>query len=197
MIGRVARALGILCGPPLVVLALGSIVTVFGGQEIRAIDMTAFVVALAILPVLVVYGAYRAGYVSDLGLPEREPRVVVATISLLSALTGVVALMALGAASTLIAVAAGICLQLFVVDLITLRSKVSYHSAGVSSLAITGWYLGGMSLALPLGAIAIATGWSRWYLGKHTGRQVIAGFATSLALVIWFVDLGGRFGLIR
>jgi membrane-associated phospholipid phosphatase len=38
--------------------------------------------------------------------------------------------------------------------------------------------------------VALATGWSRWYLGKHTPRQVATGLATSLTLGLWLLVSG-------
>ncbi len=194
---RLARILGILCGPPLIPIALLSLTIAYGAEPLRTRDVIAFALCLAVLPAFIVYGAYRVGYVTNLGMPDRRPRVLIATISLACALLSVVALSALGAASILIALAAGISLQMFVLDLLTMRTKVSYHSAGTGLLTVAGLYLGGPSLAVPLGAVALATGWSRWYLGKHTVRQIALGFGSSLALAAWLYDLAGRTGFLR
>ena len=47
---------------------------------------------------------------------------------------------------------------------------------GAGTLAVAGWALGGPSLGLPLGAVAVAVGWSRCYLGRHSARQVVRAF---------------------
>lgn len=182
--------MGIVCGPPLIPVALAFLVTWYGQQQHRLLDLTTFVVSLALLPALMVYAAYRAGYISDLGVPLREQRVLVGTLSVVSALFGVGALMLLGAESTLIALACGTCIQLLVLDLLTLRDKVSYHSAGAGALAVGGFYVAGFTLGLALVGVALATGWSRWYLGKHTFAQVATGFATSLFIGAWLLATG-------
>jgi len=190
MTARIARALGIVCGPPLIPVALAFLATWSSRQPYRLVDLTTFIVSLAVLPAMLVYGAYRAGYISDLGMPIREQRVLVATLSVLSAVFGAGALWWLQAQWTLVALATGTCLQLILLDLLTLRDKVSYHSAGVGGLAVAGFYLAGLTLGTVLVAVAIATGWSRWYLGKHTLRQVATGLATSLTLGLWLLVSG-------
>jgi hypothetical protein len=185
VIAKIARGLGIVCGPPLIPVALAFLVTWYGQHEHRLLDLTTFVVSLALLPALMVYAAYRAGYISDLGMPIREQRVLVATLSVVSAVFGAGALVALRAEWTLIALALGTCLQLGLLDLLTLRDKVSYHSAGVGALAVGGFYVAGLTLGVALVGVALATGWSRWYLGKHTFRQVATGLATSLTVGAW------------
>lgn len=194
MVMRLARAIGIVCGPPLIPLALALIVT-FYGRPARLVDLVAFVVSLALLPALVVYGAFRAGYVSDLGMPLREQRVMVGHVSVVSGMVGVAALLLLGAQNTLVALAAGIAIQLLLLDVLTLRDKVSYHSAGAGGLAVAGLWMGGAQLGMVLVGLALATGWSRWYLGKHTVHQVVVGLATSGTVGIWLYLLSGRIGL--
>jgi hypothetical protein len=191
MTAKIARALGIVCGPPLIPVALAFLVTWYGQQaQYRLVDLTTFVVSLAVLPALMVYAAYRAGYISDLGMPIREQRVLVATLSVVSAVFGAGALIALRAEWTLIALASGTCLQLLLLDLLTLRDKVSYHSAGAGALAVGAFYVAGLTLGVALVGVALATGWSRWYLGKHTFRQVATGFASSLAIGAWLLVSG-------
>jgi hypothetical protein len=190
VIAKIARALGIVCGPPLIPVALAFLVTWYGQHEHSLLDLTTFVVSLALLPALMVYAAYRAGYISDLGMPIREQRVLVASLSVISAIFGAGALMALRAEWTLVALALGTCLQLGLLDLLTLRDKVSYHSAGAGALAVGGFYVAGVTLGVALVGVALATGWSRWYLGKHTFRQVATGFATSLTIGAWLL-VGG------
>ena len=48
-----------------------------------------------------------------------------------------------------------------------------------------GFVLGGPTIGLPLGLLALATGWSRCYLGRHTPRQVALGLLSSLTLLLW------------
>jgi hypothetical protein len=187
---KFARTMGIVCGPPLIPVALAFLVTWYGAQEHSLLDLTTFVVSLALLPAMMVYAAYRVGYISDLGMPIREQRVLVASLSVVSALFGVGTLMLLRAEWTLVALACGTCIQLVILDLLTLRDKVSYHSAGAGALAVGGFYVAGLTLGFALVGVALATGWSRWYLGKHTFRQVATGFATSLSIGAWLLATG-------
>jgi hypothetical protein len=53
---RIARALGVVCGPPLIPVALAFLVTWYGQHEHNLLDLTTFVVSLALLPVALAIG---------------------------------------------------------------------------------------------------------------------------------------------
>jgi len=187
-----ARALALGCGPTVVPLALLALVALHAGEPIAWRDAGLFVLFLSLLPVLVVLVAHRRGRVRDLGVSRREERApVVAAAAALAAL-GALVLRAEGAEATLAALAQAAATQAIVLGALTLREKVSYHAAGVGALAVAGWILDGVATGLALGALALATGWSRCYLGKHTPRQVALGLLSGLLVLPWLLPVTAR-----
>ena len=165
-------------------------------SQLDPLNIVMFLGFMAFFPALFVYIAYRKGYVSDLGMSDRRQRHMTAIAALLMGIPGVGMLVLRRAEDSLIALAAGICVQLLVLELLTFQDKVSYHSAGTSGLAVAGLFLVGISTGVTLLVVALATGWSRWYLGKHSARQVVLGLASSIALVFWFGIVCSRLGLL-
>lgn len=98
---------------------------------------------------------------------------------------GAVALILRDADRVLVALAAGSFCQAVVLAALTTREKVSYHAAGTAGLAAAGGAIGGPSLGVLLGLLALLTAWSRCYLGRHTLRQVALGLATGPLVLIW------------
>jgi membrane-associated phospholipid phosphatase len=129
--------------------------------------------------------AHRLAYVRDLDVSDREKRAPIAAASAVLAALGAIALLLDGAQATLTALAGAATAQGTLLALLTLREKVSYHAGGAGGLALAGWLLGGPPVGLALGALALATAWSRCYLGKHTPGQVGLGLLSSLALLLW------------
>ena len=193
---RVARTLGFVFGPPLMPLLVVALAAASSETQLDPLNIVMFLGFMAFFPALFVYIAYRKGYVSDLGMSDRKQRHLTAIAALLMGILGVGMLILRHAEASLIALAAGICVQLVVLELLTLQDKVSYHSAGTSGLAVAALFLVGISTGVTLLAVALATGWSRWYLGKHSMRQVILGLASSTALVFWFGVVSARLGLL-
>jgi len=185
-----ARALALGCGPTVVPLALVGLLALRGGEPLPWRDATLFVLCLSLLPALLVLVAHRLGRVHDLGVSRRAERApLVAAAAALAAL-GALLLRTEGAAATLAALAQAAATQAIVLAALTQREKVSYHAAGVGALAVAGWLLLGPAAGLALGALALATGWSRCYLREHTPRQVALGLLSGLLVLPWLSGPG-------
>jgi membrane-associated phospholipid phosphatase len=76
--------------------------------------------------------------------------------------------------------------------LITLRWKISLHSAAASNLAVIGWLtvgLNGLALALIIPVVA----WARVHLRRHTLAQTVGGALLGVVVVmtaIWLTSVG-------
>jgi membrane-associated phospholipid phosphatase len=185
----VARALGVLCGPILVPVFLALIAATT--YAVAAIALVTFIALLSVTPAVIALALFWAGRATDLGYSVREERhgVAIATIG-----SGVLALVLLSAeqpGSPLVPLTLGLLGQVALLSLVTFWEKVSYHAAGASALAVGGWFLVGPPLGLPLGLLALAVGWSRCYLGRHSPRQVAIGLASSSVLLfglLWHAE---------
>jgi membrane-associated phospholipid phosphatase len=85
----------------------------------------------------------------------------------------------------MIVVAGGLWLQMVLIFGITLRWKISVHSAAAAGIATLAWSLAGTVLPLVIGVPVIA--WARVRLRRHTIAQTIAG--SVLGLTIFLVAL--------
>jgi membrane-associated phospholipid phosphatase len=124
----------------------------------------------------------RRGRVTDLDIQLRQERARPMLFMLVSGGVGVLVL-ALGMAPyELLMLSAGLWLQSLVIFAITLRWKISVHSATATGAGVMIWFLTGALLPLVLGVPIIA--WSRVRLRRHTVSQTIAGALVSLTVFV-------------
>jgi membrane-associated phospholipid phosphatase len=181
----VAKTLGVLCGPTVVPLWIATLLVQSTDRSVPTVDLVLFVGALGFFPALLVAVAYFTGRASDLDLSVHAERRQLVGLGALVAALGCAALALRGADPVVLALACGAAGQAALLAMLTARDKVSYHGAAGASLAASGWWLGGPVLGLAFGALALATGWSRLYLGRHTGAQVLIGLATGIPLALF------------
>ena len=144
-----------------------------------------------LLPFGFVLWLLRQGQVSDYNLTRREERFWPMVVSMISALMGWAVLSQMQAPALLLALAATNLAQSVTYFLITLRWKVSIHSAVAAGLAV----LGGAVAGSPVWALILTVpliAWSRVVLRRHTLAQTIVGaaigsFFFALALTIYGV----------
>ncbi|GAB2468053.1 hypothetical protein GCM10027187_40300 [Streptosporangium sandarakinum] len=165
----------IVMGLPLVVGAVTSGWTGFGWGALAA-------GLCGGVPAVVIFGGVRRGWFGDWHIGERSQRpklvaVIVALVVLTLAL-----LMVLGAPAVMVASVAIMLATLAVVGPITLRWKISFHSAVAAGAVVMLTAVLPAAPVLVAGAVAVALiGWSRIVLGDHTVRQVLAGAAAGAA----------------
>jgi membrane-associated phospholipid phosphatase len=180
-----AKTLGVLCGPTVVPLWLAGLLVEASGREHATADLLVFVGSLGVFPAVLVAVAYWMGKVSDFDLSVHSERRMLVGVGALGAAVGCAALALRAADPVMVALAAGAAGQAAVLAFLTGYDKVSYHGAAVAGLAAAGWWLTGPLLGAALGVLALATGWSRLYLRRHTARQVVVGLSTGVPLAIF------------
>jgi membrane-associated phospholipid phosphatase len=138
---------------------------------------------LAILtPMVYLIWLMSQGRVTDLDVQLRQERARPMLFTLASGGVGVM-VMALGMApSELLILSGGLWLQSLIIFAITLRWKISVHSATATGAAAMIWFLTGALLPLVVGVPIIA--WSRVRLRRHTVAQTIAGALVSLLVFV-------------
>jgi membrane-associated phospholipid phosphatase len=129
-----------------------------------------------LLPFGFVLWLLRQGKVSDYNLTKREERFWPMVVSMASALVGWVLLSQLQAPALLLALAATNLAQSVVYFFITLRWKVSIHSAVAAGLAVLGSAVAGGTVWLLVLAVPLIA-WSRVVLRRHTLAQTVVGAA--------------------
>lgn len=129
-----------------------------------------------LLPFGFVLWLLQQGKVSDYNLTRREDRFWPMVVSMASALFGWVVLRQMSAPALLLALATANLAQSVTYFFITLRWKVSIHSAVAAGLAVlASATAGGTVWALVLAVPLIA--WSRVVLRRHTVAQTVVGAA--------------------
>jgi membrane-associated phospholipid phosphatase len=183
---RLARAVSIVCAPPVMVLPAAGLASWHDGAGESALaGVVTLVVTTAVLPTVFVYAAYLAGLISSPDLPRRSERLQPALFTVLCAVAAYPLLRSVGAPALFLSLDAALALQMALLGVVTVWWKISYHAAGAAGLAIVALALADLSVAAPLAALPALVGWARVRLGRHTPRQVVAGWLSALPIVWW------------
>jgi membrane-associated phospholipid phosphatase len=183
----IAKTLGVLCGPTVVPLWIAALLVESTDRAVPTLDLVLFVGSLGLFPAIIVAAAYFTGRASDLDLSVHAERRALVGLGALGAALGCAALALRGADPLVLVLACGAAGQAALLAALTARDKVSYHGAAGASLAAAGWWLAGPALGLAFSCLALATGWSRLYLHRHTTRQVAIGLSTGLPLALFLI----------
>ena len=184
---RLARAVSLACAPPVMILPVAGLASWYGApDELPLASVVTLVVTTALLPTLFVYAAYLAGLISSPDLPRRSERLQPALFTTLCAVVAYPLLRGVDAPPLFLSLDAALALQMALLALVTFWWKISYHAAGAAGLAVVALALGDLSIGGPLLALAVLVGWARVRLGRHTPRQVAAGWLSALP-ILWYV----------
>ena len=129
-----------------------------------------------LLPLGFILWLLQRGQVSDYNLPRREERFLPMLVSMTTALFGWLYLNQVQAPALLLALAATNLAQSVVYFFITLRWKVSIHSAVAAGLAVLGCAIAGETVWLLVLSVPLIA-WSRVVLRRHTLAQTVVGAA--------------------
>lgn len=129
-----------------------------------------------LLPLGFILWLLQRGQVSDYNLTRREERFLPMLVSMTTALFGWLYLNQVQAPALLLALAATNLAQSVVYFFITLRWKVSIHSAVAAGLAVLGCAIAGETVWLLVLSVPLIA-WSRVVLRRHTLAQTVVGAA--------------------
>jgi membrane-associated phospholipid phosphatase len=174
-----ASAVSFVASPPALV-SLAAIMVAVAAPEPGAWKWASGYVLIAVLaPLGFLLWEVRRGAVSDLDIPTRRERFVPQLVTV-TCMVIAWALVRFGAAPTAMTdLGTFFLLQSVALFGITLRWKISVHSATAAGVGMVVWFLSGAVLPLLLGASAVI--WSRMRLDRHTVGQTIAGAAIGVA----------------
>lgn len=130
----------------------------------------------------------KRGYVTDVDVQLRKQRAQPLLITILCTGVAWLVLALAGAPTEMTLVAGAIWFQVVVIFAITLRWKISVHSATAAGAATMVWAL--LGTPVPLLLVVPLVAWSRVRLRRHTVVQTVAGallgfavFLTAMALM--------------
>lgn len=138
--------------------------------------------ALAVLlPAVYVLWLVRRGRVSDFDLFHRRQRLGPFVVTIMSTSAAWYLLQRGQAPLPLRLLTGAGCIQALLLLIITLRWKISVHSAAAAGLVVIAWLLFATA-ALPFVLLLPLVAWSRLRLGRHTLPQTLAGTALGSAV---------------
>lgn len=129
---------------------------------------------VSLLPLTYLLWQMRYGKVTDYHFRQREQRLPVFAVFLVSWLVALLVLVRLGAPRELVALIGTGVAALVVMGAITSIWKISMHSSVVAGLTTVFAVLFGIQVLVFVPLIPMI-GWSRVMVGDHTSPQVIAG----------------------
>jgi len=129
-----------------------------------------------LIPALYLVTLFRRGLISDLDMTDRKERLTPFLVVLVSQWVGVLVAQLFNPTRLFSALIVLTTIVLSIEVVVTIKEKVSLHASGVMILffvvnAATEWRHVWLLLFVPLVC------WARWYLRKHTVRQLVLGIA--------------------
>lgn len=178
--GRAAYTISLIGSPP--VLGLTAVILLTAATATLRTWLWGGLYALLaiVVPLLYVLRLARRGAVSGIDLPVREERVRPMVFAILCSGLAWLMLVLAGEPAPMLILAGTMWLQMALMFVITLRWKISMHSATAAGVGVLASCLAGTIIPLLLGVPIIA--WSRVRLQRHTLAQTVAGAALGLAL---------------
>lgn len=175
-----ARVVSNVGSPP--VMATGAMTAVAARlSTTTAWTWAIMMVGLSVLvPLCYVLWRVKRGDITDLDVSSRKQRVQPLLITMTSTELVLLALLAGEAPPTMIVLAGTMWLQVILLFAITLRWKISVHTATAAGATTIVWAL--LGTPVPLLVIVPLVGWSRVRLRRHSLLQTGAGALLGLAL---------------
>ncbi len=185
--GLLAYAISQVGSPPVLGAAVMALIASTLSSP-RAWTWAGVYVFLAILtPLLYLVWLVRRGRITDLDVQLREQRTRPLIFTIACAGLAWLVLALGGAPLQMVVVTGGLWLQMAIIFGVTLRWKISMHSAAAAGVAMLVWSLAGTMLPLLIGVPIIA--WSRVRLRRHTVAQTIAGAVLGLTIFLAALSL--------
>ncbi len=187
---RLAHPISTVFSPPLLSVATTLVVAGSLATTRAWLWAGAYILITVLGPVAFILWLVRRGEVSDFDLRQRDQRIrpYLFTLVCLSGMALVISLA--GAPRILAALGWATAIQMALLMLITLRWKISLHTAAVAGTVAVLWNVWGTAAIWLLPIIPLVA-WARLRLRCHTLSQTVAGTAVGLALTGVIMYLAG------
>ena len=180
---RVARLVGELLSPPLILVVLALVVAWDSSPTPgKAVAWGTIAAAFAsVLPYALILHGVRHGRLVDRNISVREQRIGFGVVAISSILAGLAVLAAFDAPAEMVALLASVAVGVACGWVITLWWKISVHAAIAAGTATVLMLVHGPALLAAWPLVALVA-WSRVQVGDHTPAQVLAGVALGVAV---------------
>ena len=136
---------------------------------------------LIFIPLIFFAITYKLGWVSDIDLSDRKDRPIYLVVFVLGLAVASAILFWLNVPLKFFVYTFSGLIMSIITTLITLKWKISFHTAITTSVVTAIMILGGLRYT-PLLLLIPIIGWARVTLKKHTVNQVIGGFLVAFAV---------------
>lgn len=184
-----AKLISSVCSPPIVGIIAISIAAAAIPSPSASIWAAVYSFITIIVPSLYVIRLIQLGVVQDFHLNRHEERIRPTLFTMGCNLLTLLLLYVFDAPTLVKVIGTFLAIQTVLFSIITLRWKISAHSALSTGTALLAWWLLGDQY-LPALAVPPFVMWARYYLRRHTQAQIIAG-ALLGTLIIWFLWIFG------
>lgn len=171
---RAARWVSHLTHPPIIAVVSVALAAMSATSFSAWLWGAQYLALTLLLPMAYVVRQVRRGALTDVQLQQREQRIKPYLITLACMSAGAALLIAGNAPRLLQQVSIGSLVQMLALFLVTLRWKISAHTASIAGLAVLAWRVFGPAGALFCAAVPLVV-WSRVRLGRHDAWQAVAG----------------------
>jgi membrane-associated phospholipid phosphatase len=162
---------------------------------IAAVRWVLLALVLTTVPIsLLVLTQVVRGRWTDLDVSVRRQRYTLYPFGLACMIALAVVLVGLHAPAIAVSATAAIVVANSLDGLINLAYKVSAHATTAATCAAV-LYFGAPLWAVPAALAALAVGWSRVALGRHTPGQVVLGWVVGASSVLGVMVLPAHFGV--
>lgn len=185
----VAKFISTVGSPPIVGMIAISIAAAAIPSPTASLWAVIYTFTTILIPSFYVLLLIRQGKARDFHLTNHEERIRPTLFTMGCNLLTLLLLYIFDAPTMVRVIGTILALQTVLFSLITLRWKISAHSATSTGTALLAWWLLGDAYFPALLAPPLII-WSRLYLRRHTQAQVIAG-ALLGAMIIWILWISG------
>jgi hypothetical protein len=155
-----------------------------GTHPAAALSIVALLFSGCVVPTAVTIALFRSGRATTLDLNDRRDRAIPSLVTALGCAMAWYWIWMSGAPRSIADLALGVAVQTALLAGITLRWKVSYHSASAVALVMVSRPLGDYGLTLGLSALAVSIAWARVHQRRHTLAQVAVGAMTAVPIAL-------------
>jgi|WetSurMetagenome_2_1015567.scaffolds.fasta_scaffold194901_2 hypothetical protein len=180
---KIARLVSDYFCPPVMATASLLVVAIFAGTSVIWGSICVFLLIGIALPTVYVFWLVKKKVVSDFHIPIRSQRIRPMIFMLVTSAIAVYLLILLHTPRFVLILSLAAVGQLIIIFVITLKWKISGHTAAVSTFSALCWLLYGSLAGFVFFLIPIVI-WSRLRLQRHTPLQTLAGTVLGLLTLV-------------
>lgn len=184
---KIARWVSDYFSPPVMAVASLLMVAIYAGNSVIWGSISVFLLVGIGLPTLYVFWLVKNKKVSDFHIPIRSQRIRPMVFMLVTSVISLILLAGLHTPRFVMTFSFAAFGQLIIIFMITLKWKISGHTAAVSTFSALCWLFYGSLAGFVFILIPIVI-WARLRLKRHTPLQTLAGTVLGLLTLVAIIN---------